>query len=129
MVRSILRCGFLAFVVALAAGSQPSVAVAQKKSTPAQDDAQILSLEVVALQTLSRLDLTAPQLETLLRLSKGAAGTPRSQGAAKITPTFVRTLKSLRNALVEDDEDRIDDLKDKLAYIMDKDKIQLDDRM
>ena len=44
-----------------------------------------------------------------------------------MTPAFVKTLKALRNALLEDD-DRIDELKEKLAEVMDKDKIQLNDR-
>jgi hypothetical protein len=127
MFRAILRAGFLTVVAMVAAGAQPSVAVAQKKTTAAQDDAQMLSLEVVALQTLSRLDLSTAQLETLQKLAKGAAATPKTQGAVKVTPAFVKTLKALRNALLEDD-DRIDELKEKLAEVMDKDKIQVNDR-
>jgi hypothetical protein len=41
----------------------------------------------------------------------------------------VKTLKALRNALAADDEDGIDELKDKLHEIMARDKIALDDRV
>jgi hypothetical protein len=128
MFRCILRIGFLALAVVLAAGSQASIAVAQKKPAPVPDDAQTLSLEVVALQTLHRLDLNTAQLEALQRLAKGAASTPKTQGPVRVTPAFVKTLKALRNALVEDD-DRVDDLKEKLTEVMDKDKIQINDRV
>ncbi len=128
MSRCILRGTFFALVAILAAGSRPSVAMAQKKSPPAQDDAQMLSLEVVALQTLHRLDLNAAQLEAIQRLAKGTASTPKTQGAVRVTPAFVKTLKALRSALLEDD-DRSDELKEKLTDIMDRDKIQINDRV
>src|SRR5438132_320281 len=102
--------GIFSLGLFLFAGFGTSAALAQKK---APDDPQALSLEVVALQSLHRLDLTVPQLENLLRLSKGAASTPRSQGATKVSPAFVKTLKALRDALLRDDE-RVDELKEKL---------------
>ena len=123
-----LLVGFSVALLLFAFIAAPS-AVAQKKAALPQEDAQALSLEVVALQTLNRLDLTMAQLEALLRLTKGAASTPRSASTMKVSPAFVRTLKSLRNALLEEDEERIDELKEKLGDIMDKDKIQLDDRV
>jgi len=126
---SMIRSTVFSLTVAAFVASVPSAVFAQKKATPAQDDARMLSLEVVALQTLHRLDLTTPQLEGLLRLSKGAASTPAASGAQKVTPAFVKTLKALRNALAADDEDNIDTLRDKLHEIMDKDKIVLDDRV
>ncbi len=122
-----IRSTVFSLTVALVVSLGPSTVFAQKK--PAQDDARMLSLEVVALQTLQRLDLTAPQLEGLLRLSKGAASTPAASGAQKVTPAFLKTLKALRNALAADDEDSIETLKEKLHEIMDKDKIVLDDRV
>lgn len=124
-----IRYTCVCFTVALLVSITPPLAFAQKKAAAPQDDARLLSLEVVALQTLHRLDLTTPQLENLLRLSKGAASTPAANGAQKVTPAFVKTLKALRNALAADDDDSIDSLKDKLQEIMEKDKIVLDDRV
>ena len=125
MFRSIVRRGLVVFSVAVL--MQAPVAFAQKKAAPAQDDAQMLSLEVVALQTLSRLDLSAPQLEALQRLAHGAATMPKTQSGGKVTPAFVKALKALRNALVEDD-DKADAFKEKLTDVMDKDRIQNHDR-
>ena len=129
MVPRMTRIGFVSLTLAFFGGFQAPAAFAQKKTSPAQDDPQMLSLEVVALQTLNRLDLSTPQLEALLRLAKGTAGTPRSTGAMKVTPAFLKTLKALRSALLDDDDDRIGDLKEKLGDLLDKDKIQLDDRV
>src|ERR1700733_7913949 len=98
----------LTFVVCAAIGT--SNAAAQSKSSSA-DDAQQISLEVTALQSLSHLELSVGQLQDLLRLTSGAASTPRSAGQTKVTPTFVKTLKALRKALLEDDEEAVDDLK------------------
>jgi hypothetical protein len=124
-----IRAVIFSLTVALFVSLAPSTVFAQKKPAPTQDDARMLSLEVVALQTLHRLDLTTPQLEGLLRLSKGSAATLAAGGAQKVTPAFVKTLKALRNALAADDADAIDELKEKLHEIMDKDKIALDDRV
>jgi hypothetical protein len=126
---SMIRTTFFSLTVALVVGLAPSTVFAQKKAAQAQDDARMLSLEVVALQTLHRLDPTTPQLEGLLRLNKGSASTPAASGTQKVTPAFVKTLKALRNALAAEDEDSIDELKEKLHEIMDKDKIVLDDRV
>jgi hypothetical protein len=103
-------------------------AFAQKTAAPAQDDPQLLSLEIVALQTLSRLDLTPAQLESLLQFSKGAASVPKAH-SGKVTPAFLKTMKDLRKAILDDDDERIDEFKEKLGEIMDKDRIQLDDRV
>ena len=129
MFRSIFRFSSFALLLSLTAAWSTAPALAQKKSAPAQDDPQMLSLEVVALQTLHRLDLTAPQLENLLRLSKGAASAPRTSGAGTVTPAFLKTLLALRNALLAGDDELIDELKSKLGAIMDSDKIHLDDRV
>jgi hypothetical protein len=118
-------CSTLAIL--LGAGLETSSALAQKKTPAPPDDPHLLSLEVLALESLNRLDLTTPQLEALLRLSKGTASAVRSQPAAKVTPAFVKTLKALHNALVAEDDDRIEEFTKKLGDIMDKDKIRLDE--
>ena len=111
------------------AAAATSIAVAQSKSSAAQDDPQQLSLEVTALQALSHLDLSAAQLQELLRLAKGAASAPKSSGKTKVNAAFVKTLKALRTALLDDDGDRIDELKAMLIEIMDKDRVQIEDRV
>ena len=122
MIRA--TCFSLVFLAALA----PTPAFAQKKAATPGDDPRLLSLEVVALQSLHRLDLTVPQLENLLRLSKGAAA-PASKGSVKASPAFVKTLKVLREALLADDDDAIDEAKDKLRELMDKERVAIDDRV
>lgn len=127
MIRSALRAVGFTLLVGVCVHLSSSEIFAQKKT--ASDDPQALAFEVAALQTLHRLDLTDAQLELLQRVAKGAASPVKSTGQAKTTPAFVKGLTALRNALLEGDDDKIDDLKDKLLDIMEKDKIQIEDRV
>ncbi len=120
--------GFLVLAVVMAEQS-PSIAFGQKKSLPAGENVQAVALEVAALQTLHRLDLTDAQLEALARFSKSAASSEKPVGARKVTPAFTKALTAFRNALAAGDDEKIDDLREKLAEIMDKEKIALDDRV
>jgi hypothetical protein len=104
-----------------------SMASAQTKKV---EDAQVLALEVAALRTLHRLDLSDTQLEALQKIARGTASpAPKSTGQTKLTPAFLKSMSALRTALMNDDEDMIDELRDKVLEIMEKDKIQIEDRV
>jgi hypothetical protein len=120
MVRSVVSLAALL----LLAGTAPT-AVAQNRP----EDARLLSLEVAALYTLHHLDLDAGQMQELLRLSKGCAGTLKAPGQTRITPAFSKVLTALRDALLADDSDRIDSLKENLMTVMEEDKIVMEDRV
>jgi hypothetical protein len=127
------RMGWMLFALAVVLfttlGSSPALAQkAAKKAAPAAEDPTMLALEVAALQTLQHLDLSSAQLHELLRMGKATASTAKPQGPMRVTPNFVKTLRALRNALLADDEDRIDELKSKLDDIMTKERIQVPDR-
>ncbi|HZZ78821.1 MAG TPA: hypothetical protein VFE62_09905 [Gemmataceae bacterium] len=112
----------------LAIGITASTVSAQPKKA-SSDDTQSLALEVAALRTLHRLELTDAQLEALQRLAKGCASPTRTSGRTKATANFVKSLTALRAALLDGDADKIDEQRDKVLQIMESDKIQIEDRV
>jgi hypothetical protein len=130
MFRSIVRRAVLTLALFLGSELAISSAVAQKApGQPAPEDPRIMSLEVAALGTLRHLDLAPAQLRELLGMAKGCASALKPTARSRTTPAFVKTLTSLRTALLTEDSDRIDELKEKLESIMEDDNIQLDDRV
>jgi hypothetical protein len=86
----------------------------------------LLKLEVDALEKLYHLELNAKQLQALLALAeKTAAQTPASQ-EVRASEEYQKTLKSLRDALVAQDEDRMREANDKLDELHEKETISID---
>jgi hypothetical protein len=88
-----------------------------------------LSLEVEALQTLHRFQMTTRQLEALSRLAADTVGksTPREDG--KGSGKLQKTLTELRDALLRGDEDRIERLEEQLEALQDAEDPDLDDEV
>src|SRR5262249_9529906 len=102
---------------------------AAQKPTSGTDDPRLVSLEVAARQTLRHLALDARQLRSLAVLCQGTASAPRTQGAGKAGPRFRKTLTELRAALVAGDEERTEELSDRLDKLFDQESVELSDRV
>jgi hypothetical protein len=87
-----------------------------------------LSLEVAALQTLQRFQMTATQMEALRKLAPDTVQTAKRQ-AGKASDKYRQTLVDLRAALLRGDEDRVEQLEDRLAEIDDAEEAELDDEI
>ncbi len=85
-----------------------------------------LSLQVWALQTLHELGLTPQQLKMLRAVAPQIAAGD-AQADAKVSAKYIATLKALREALLKDDCDQIEDLQDDLDAVRDDEGIDGDD--
>jgi hypothetical protein len=94
---------------------------------PAKEDLNTVSLQVAALQTLHQLAATPAQLEGLAKLAKETAAKGEKRKAAKASEKFRKTLTDLRDALVNADEDKIEELSDTLDEVRDSEEPDLDD--
>ena len=86
---------------------------------PAAEEVVRLKREVDALETLHHLQATKTQVAGLLALAEKTAAKPAAATEAKASPAYTQTLKDLRTALIEDDEEKIAALFDKLSEIED----------
>lgn len=86
-----------------------------------------LKLEVDALEKLYHLELNARQLASLLKLAeKTAAKTPTTQ-EVQAGAEYRKVLKSLHDALLSQEEDRIRELSEKLDELREKETVSIDD--
>ena len=86
---------------------------------PAADEIVRLKREVDALETLHHLEATKTQVAGLLALAEKTAAKTTPATEAKASAAYIQTLKDLRLALVQDDEEKIAALFEKLAEIED----------
>ncbi|HLJ94356.1 MAG TPA: hypothetical protein VKU02_14310 [Gemmataceae bacterium] len=86
-----------------------------------------LSMEVSALQTIHQLDLTPAQLETLRKFAKETAPESDVREGAKARADYRRTLNALRTALVDEDDELIDQLQEELDDLRENEKPELND--
>ncbi len=86
-----------------------------------------VSLEVEALQTLRGLSLTPAQLKALAVLAKEVAPKARERKAGKASEKYRAALTELRDALRQNDADKIDTLTEKRDDLRDAEKPDLDD--
>jgi hypothetical protein len=103
-----------------AAPAAPAVPAPKEKADA--DNITSLHLEVGALETIHQLQLTRAQLERLARLAPGTAQKALATRETKVSEEYQKTLKELRDALVEDDEDRITDLSVALDELREKEE-------
>jgi hypothetical protein len=99
----------------------------QKK--PAEADVNRLSLEYKALHALRSLEATPAQISEIARMGKKTAAKPHKRDPAKAAANYVAALTELRDALVKDDEQKIEALQGKLDGLREKDPPDLDDEI
>src|SRR5438874_1642834 len=87
-----------------------------KGSPPSLND---LSLEVTALQTLHEFRFTPAQLESLRKLAKETAAEATPRDDIQASTDLRLTLHSLRDALIDGDDDRIEELQERLDELRD----------
>ena len=92
-----------------------------------EGDVNVLSMEVVALQTLHQLQATPAQLEELKRLAPATAEKVGPRRQVEVSDKFHKTLIQLRDALVEGKDERIDELNRAIDELREKEKPELDD--
>jgi hypothetical protein len=117
-----VRCvGLLAVIVSswvTFAGSHAR----QPKGKAKTPDPNMLSLEVTALRTLRTLQATPAQMKALLALHQKDFVKAIKREPAKVTAKYRKTLVALRDALVQDDDDEIKTLSEKLEILKDDDE-------
>jgi hypothetical protein len=86
-----------------------------------------LNLEVQALLTLTRLDLTPDQLKNLAALAKGAAQKPMKRPPAKVSNKYRSALINLHAALAKGDDAKVLESKEKMEDLMESEEIDLDE--
>jgi hypothetical protein len=79
------------------------------KATPSE-----LALEIDVLRTLYYLKATPEQFEAILKLAKGAAAPAKKRKKSKVSAEYRRLMEEVREALAEDDEERVETLEDQL---------------
>lgn len=99
----------------------------QAEAKGVEGDANVLSMEVIALQALHQLQPTPEQLEELKRLAATTAEKVGPRRQVEVSDKFHKALAELRDALVEGKEERIDELNRALDQMREKEKPDLDD--
>lgn len=86
-----------------------------------------LKLEVAALEKLYHLELNARQLTVFLELAaKTAAPLPKT-AEVRASPAYRQVLKDLHGALVDEEEERIQQLNEKLEALHEKETTEIED--
>jgi hypothetical protein len=101
-------------------------APAQQKGAGKSVNANDLSLEVAALQTLHDLELTPAQLTALSKLARESAPKGEQRQPAKASAEFVTALTGYHGALANGDDNRIADAREKFDTLMLKEQAELD---
>lgn len=101
----------------------------EKKPAPHPLDVNRLSMEYKALRTLRNLEATPAQLSEIARLAKTTIGNAGKREPAKAANAYIDTLKELREALVKNNEEKMETLQEKLDELREKDPPDLDDEI
>lgn len=117
----------VACLIAIAAAGVAGVGVAQEPKKGEPEDVNDLSLEVNALETLHSLRLSDAQLQKLRALAKEAAPKAAKRTPATASKEYRSKLSALRTALIEQADDRIDELNEELDDLRDSEKPTIDD--
>lgn len=121
-----------ALAVAFTFGSNPGCRAADPKPKEPSNDQQSLSslsLEVTALQTLHRFQMTAEQMTALRKLAVDISSKSAKRGEGKGTDKHRKALLDLREALIKNDDDRIEDLEEELAELLEDEDAEFDDHV
>jgi hypothetical protein len=104
-------------------GTRPAGALPAARVPPPLSQ---LVLDVAALESLDKLDLSTAQLQSLQLLARGAGG--REERAAGQGPEELRAaLLTMRQALVQGHDEQVEALQDRVADLLDADGVQVDD--
>src|SRR5437879_4052606 len=88
-----------------------------------------LSLEVAALQTLHRFQMTPQQMEAMRKLAGDTMQKEAGRQAGKGNAKLRQSLTDLREALLRGEQERIDSLEEKLDDLLDAEDADLDDEV
>jgi hypothetical protein len=88
-----------------------------------------LYLEVSALRTLYYLKATPEQAQVLLKLAPETAGKAKKSKTLKVSAEYRQLLTDLRDALADDDEERVESLEDQLEELTMTENPELDDHV
>jgi hypothetical protein len=124
----------LTAVVALAAsindsGCRAAEPKPKDQATEKAPSLSNLSLEISALQALNRFEMTTEQMNALRRLAADTMPKNAKRDEGKASDKVRKTMLDLRTALIKQDADRIDDLEDALADLLDDEDTDLDDQV
>ncbi len=102
-----------------------------KPKEPTSDQLSLsnLSLEVVALQSLHRFQMTAEQMTALRKLAASTVSKPGGRTEGKGNDKHRQALLDLREALLKGKDERIEDLEDDLAELHEKEEANFDDQV
>src|SRR5262249_47259571 len=95
----------------------------KKDQAPAVD----LALEINVLRTLYYLKATPEQVQAIQKLAKETAGPIKKRDPGKVSPDYHRLLAEVRDALAEEDEERVETLEDQLEELTITEEPELDD--
>jgi hypothetical protein len=104
------------------------VFVSQGSAADPKTSLSNLSLEVAALQTLHRFQATPQQMEAMRKLA-GDTMSKDARQAGKGSAKLRQTLTDLRDALVRDEQEKIDSLEEKLDEVLDADDTDVEDEV
>jgi hypothetical protein len=99
----------------------------REENKPAASDPNVLSMEVKALRALRGLEASPAQLAEIARIAKNTAAKPGKREPAKAAGAYVDALAELRDALIANDEAKIEMLKEKVDDLQEKVSPDLDD--
>jgi hypothetical protein len=105
----------------------------EKKAEPhalkGKDAQEVVDLkrEVAALETLYHLELDEAQLKALAKLAEHTAGKPKASAEASAGKDYRTALRNFRDALAEADEEKVEELNEKLAEIHENEEIDIEE--
>ena len=123
MTRFCLPAVLLFVCLTLTPTRPPDVPLRTDLKTPVTD----MSLDVQALRTLYLLRMTTDQLKKVQPIAKEIAAPDRDREKPRVSEDYRRVLVSLCDALAADDEDKVEQLEDRLSELTDSESPELDD--
>lgn len=126
----VLMLTILTVVPALGMRADEKKAPPDPKNVVKGKDAQdlvALKLEVDVVEKLYHLELNADQLASLLKLAETTAAKMPAPREIQASAEYRKILKALHGALLEEDEDQIQELNEKLDELQEKETIEIDD--
>jgi hypothetical protein len=98
------------------------------KSKTATEDVLTLHIQIEALDKLYLLEPTEPQLKALAGLAEKTAAKMPEADPIRTSADFRKALAELRDALAEDDDDKIAEAREKVDKLQEAEKIEFEDR-
>jgi len=86
-----------------------------------------LALEINVLRTLYYLKATPEQVQAIQKLAKETAGADKKRERGKVSKEYHQLLVDVRDALAQDDEERVEELEDQLEELTIAEAPELDE--